>query len=258
MSGWLDPVGRALDESAAPADFFFRDDDAGWSDDRLRKLLDCFEQYAAPIDLAVIPEALTSELAAELRARIDAAPERIAIHQHGFAHLNHELAGRKCEFGSARSTEQQYADIRFGKLKLATLLGPVVSPIFTPPWNRCSESTGDCLVQLGFSVLSRDLTAPPLGIPGLRELPISIDWFGKKKGARLSRERIGNELAGTVRQAGAIGVMLHHQLMDADERLALGGLLALIKSHQQARSFLMDEIAARLAADVFAPEACSF
>ena len=39
MNSWLDPVRQALDESAAPADFFFRDDDVGWSDDFLCKLL---------------------------------------------------------------------------------------------------------------------------------------------------------------------------------------------------------------------------
>ena len=39
---WLDPLRRALDASPAPATFFFRDDDVGWSDDRLFSLLDLF------------------------------------------------------------------------------------------------------------------------------------------------------------------------------------------------------------------------
>ena len=55
MADWLDPVRRALDQAPAPVQFFFRDDDAGWSDDLLHRLLDLFERRAVAIDLAVIP-----------------------------------------------------------------------------------------------------------------------------------------------------------------------------------------------------------
>ncbi len=242
MSAWLDPLRLALDETARPAEFFFRSDDVGWSDSRLFKLLDCFDRYSASIDLAVIPAALTPLLAKELCMRIAHSPERIGIHQHGFAHTNHESAGRKCEFGASRPADQQSLDIESGQLKLSSLLGPVVSPIFTPPWNRCTKATGECLTRLGFKVLSRDLTAPSLGLSGLQELPIQIDWFAKQKNFGLGRECIGKRIASTVRQERPIGIMLHHQLMDANERLALAELLALIKTHQHARSYPMHEI----------------
>jgi hypothetical protein len=48
---WLEVVRVALDEAASPRPFFFRDDDAGWRDDRLRDVLDCFQARGLPIDM---------------------------------------------------------------------------------------------------------------------------------------------------------------------------------------------------------------
>ena len=42
MSSWLQPVEAALDAAPAPVPVFFRDDDAGWGDERLLALLDAF------------------------------------------------------------------------------------------------------------------------------------------------------------------------------------------------------------------------
>ena len=39
MSAWIEPIARALDERTLPLTVFFRDDDAGWSDERLFALL---------------------------------------------------------------------------------------------------------------------------------------------------------------------------------------------------------------------------
>ena len=100
---WLDPVRRALDEG--PSTVFFRDDDAGWGDERLWALLDLFDRRALPVDLAVIPAELHPTLTAELTVRARAG--RVHLHQHGFAHVNHEPTGRKCEFGPARPYEAQ-------------------------------------------------------------------------------------------------------------------------------------------------------
>jgi len=57
--GWLEPLRQVVERATVPVDFFFRIDDVGWEDDRLFPLLDLFEQRAVPIDLAVIPQALT-------------------------------------------------------------------------------------------------------------------------------------------------------------------------------------------------------
>jgi hypothetical protein len=242
MSGWLDPVRKALDASPEPITFFFRDDDGGWSDNRLFKLLDLFADYRLPVDLAIIPQALTPALARSIRERIEANRERIGIHQHGFAHVNHESEGRKCEFGPARGPELQEQDIASGKIILAEFFGPILQPIFTPPWNRCTAQTGDCLIRLGFRILSRDSSAAPFNISGLSELPVRIDWFAKRKGVRLNTDQLGTLIADTVRDAKPVGVMFHHALMDRDEIRVAGELLALVAAHNRAQCQLMQSL----------------
>ena len=239
MNGWLDPVRLTLDSASAPVTFFFRDDDAGWEDERLLRLLDLFGAYGLPLDLAVIPLALTPVLARRISDRVEAQPELVAVHQHGFAHINHEAEGRKGEFGPTREAALQECDIRQGKQLLDQLLGPIVQPIFTPPWNRCGAQTGDCLTRLGFRTLSRDSSAAPLGIPGLLELPVHVDWFAKRKGVPLTREQIGRLIAEQVEESKPVGIMFHHAVMDEDERKAAGVLLSLLASHSQAECRLM-------------------
>ncbi len=120
---WLIPVRNALDGLAHPASLFFRDDDCGWRDDRLLLLLDIFADFNIPVDLAAIPAALNSAFAQKLSRRMAAHPEHLRIHQHGFAHMNHEPAGKKCEFGPARNYRSQRNDIEIGQDRLFDLLG---------------------------------------------------------------------------------------------------------------------------------------
>lgn len=243
MSAWLEDLRRALDAAARPVDFFFRDDDAGWHDERLFALLDLFERHRLPIDVAAIPKAVTPALATELRARVAAAPERLAVHQHGFAHLNHEAEGRKCEFGPARPRALQLRDIESGRRLLSEVHRLDAGDIFTPPWNRCTEATGEALRAAGFRVLSRDATARPLGVEGLCELPVRVDWFARRKGVRLSPEELGASLAEALNDAGSpVGVMFHHELMDEGELKRTGELLALLSAHPSARCRLMSAL----------------
>lgn len=250
MSAWLDPLHRALDSAPAPVSFFFRDDDAGWDDERLFALLDLFAYHALPLDLAVIPESLSAPLARRLCAYIDADPQRIGLHQHGFAHVNHEPEGRKCEFGLTRSPAAQRRNIELGWRRLNDLVGPRVHPIFTPPWNRCTRVTGACLVKLGFRVLSRDSTAMPLRLAGLIELPIRIDWLAHRKGQRLSQEALGVLLADALTTPHPIGIMFHHAQMDSDERRATGELLRLLARHDAVRCHGMWSLVAQGAPDL--------
>ncbi len=244
MSEWLDNLRRALDTAASPIDFFFRDDDAGLSDERLFALLDLFERHSLPIDVAAIPRAVTAALASELRARVAAAPERLAVHQHGFAHLNHEREGRKCEFGPSRSFALQKQDIETGRQTLSEVHGFQACDIFTPPWNRCTEATGEALRACGFRVLSRDATARPLGVAGLCELPVRVDWLARRKSVRLSLEELGDLLAEAASAAASpVGVMFHHELMDEAELMRAGELLSLLAAHTAARCHLMSSLA---------------
>jgi peptidoglycan/xylan/chitin deacetylase (PgdA/CDA1 family) len=242
MRGWLDPLRMALDAANEPVTFFFRDDDAGWADDRLLELLHVFARYGVPVDLAVIPQALDQLLARRLLACAEAHPGAIGLHQHGFAHRNHEPVGRKQEFGPSRSREQQRSDIAEGRRRLHQLLGPFAQPIFTPPWNRCTAVTISCVAELGFRALSRDARAEPPVEVDLFELPVRVDWFAKRKGAPLGRDEVGELLARSVASDAAVGVMLHHVVMGAGERRRLNELLALVATHPRVRCRSMLEL----------------
>jgi peptidoglycan/xylan/chitin deacetylase (PgdA/CDA1 family) len=218
----LGALRRELDAAASPRTFFFRDDDAGWASDRLFALLDVFEAYGVPLDVAVIPAALDGRLAGRLLRRGRAS---VAFHQHGLAHANHEPSGRACEFGPSRSVDEQRRDIEAGARRLAELLGET-EPVFTPPWNRCTEETGRCLLDLGFRALSRDSAAAPLGLDGLLELQVHVDWARPDRVARLVT---------AARDRDRVGVMLHHALMGPAERGGIAELLALLTSHANAR-----------------------
>jgi len=223
-------VRAGLDRAGAPVTVFFRNDDAGWADDRLEALLDLFARHGAPIDLAAIPEALEAPLASRLRARRAATGGSVGLHQHGLGHRNHEAEGRKCEFGPSRSVGVQRLDIVRGRRLLSELLGPDLDPIFTPPWNRCTPDTGVCLAELGL-VLSRDATAAPLGIAGLREVSVSVDWFARRKGERIAREELGARIAARVGEPGPVGIMFHHAVMEQEDMSGAEELVALLADH---------------------------
>ena len=245
MTGWLEPLHDALDARSAPVWFFFRDDDAGWDDTALEALLDVFEPHGLPLDVAAIPLAATSRTVEVITARQTSGRNDLRVHQHGLAHVNHEAVGRKCEFGVSRSPDQQRDDLAAGRDVLRGLFGDVPA-IFTPPWNRCAPWTGEVLRDLGFAVLSRDVSAGRAGVPGLAELPISVDWFAKRKKVPLDRTARGELLAEMAGGPGPVGLMLHHQVMSAQDRTEVGELLALVDAHPEASAAHLDRLAQSL------------
>lgn len=217
---WLDPVKRALESNRLPSCVFFRDDDAGFGDDRLWRLLDLFGTRGLPLSIAAIPARLDPKCAERLVRSIRTSDGLLAVHQHGYAHVNHERRGRKYEFGPSRSHSQQFRDIREGKKLMSGLFCGLEDPIFTPPWNRCTSVTARALHELGFSVLSRESRAHRIQSRGLLELPISIDWLTKRKGVRLGKDELSLRMAEVIRTEREFGVMLHHAEMDHGEREA--------------------------------------
>jgi hypothetical protein len=244
--GWLDPVRAALDGLDSPCTFFFRDDDAGWADERLFALLRRFENRGLRADVAVIPAEVTPALGRRLCATALATGTR--LHQHGLSHTNHEVEGRKCEFGSTRAADVLAADIADGRDLMLAIFGDLVDPVFTPPWNRCRPETGDALVAAGLEVLSRDVTAPRLDRPDLVEVAVSVDWFGKRKGIPLTRGELAAQIAEQVGTADPVGVMLHHAVTDDDELARVDELLDLVAAHPGADTAVITEIAAAASA----------
>ena len=241
MNAGTDPLLQALDAAPAPVTFFLRDDDAGWADERLLALLDTVADTGTPIDLAVIPGALQPALARTLQQRQRGQP--LGLHQHGLHHHNHETVGRKCEFGAARSAQQRLDDIRQGRRRLQQQLCDALDPIFTPPWNRVADDVPGLLRGLGFAALSREHRAPPQD--ELAELPVHVDWCKHWRAAEGAGDARPQQAAQAVAQAlaeqvgapgsAAIGLMLHHAVMDDGELGVLAGHLRRWTRHPNAR-----------------------
>ncbi len=226
-----------LAQLPARVQVFCRDDDAGWADERLFALIDTFIDGETPLDLAVIPDALSGELAAALRLNLQAAPALLSVHQHGFSHTNHERSGRKCEFGAARSRAQQAHDIAQGAALLREQLNGWVAPIFTPPWNRHAGETCAVLVEQGFRAISTDRVSPNLS-PALRQLAVRLDW------SRLRRRPhedsvVGAALSDAFKSGAPLGIMFHHADYNNEELRTIRDFLAVLRGHSKVQLTLM-------------------
>jgi len=233
VSDGLGVVAAALAAAERPVPFFFRDDDAGWDDAALWALLDEFAAAGVAVDVAAIPDAVGPVTGRQLSSR--AADGSVRLHQHGRAHANHEVAGRRCEFGPARAAPAQAADVAAGRARLEDVLGRPVEPVFTPPWNRCTRATADAVLAAGHRVLSRDVSAGRLDVPGLAEVPVTVDWSGRRKGVPLTAADRADVIARRIAAAGPVGVMLHHAVLDADGRREVRALLDLVAAAPMAR-----------------------
>lgn len=226
MSDWLDPVRAALDAVETGVRCFVRDDDGGWDDPGLLRLLGRARHHGVVVDVAVIPAAVGPGL--DPFAELVRAGEARA-HQHGFTHQDHAVSGRRCEFGDDRPTSEIEDDLRRGWSILHDRLECRIDPIFTPPWNRCSSATAECLRSIGYRVLSRESGATPFGLDGLVEVPVTFDWFAKRKGVALSFEERGRVLADQL-AGGRVGIMLHHSVTTATDLFEIDRLLGLLRA----------------------------
>lgn len=203
---------------------FFRDDDADTDLPELRTLLDTFHSRGVPLSLAVIPGTLQESGVQLLCAA--AARQPLELHQHGWIHRNHELEGRKSEFGPSRSYAQQFDDIARGSARLKDAFGERFAPIFTPPWNRCTSDTRKALVSLNFRALSTTLSDRGIGShAALAEMPVSVDIFHWRDAFRLKTEdEITSEFINLSKKY-PLGVLLHHKVMSKEAWQLLEQLL---------------------------------
>ncbi len=241
MRHLIEPV---LDALPARVDVFIRDDDTGWNDAQLLALLDVTERCGVPIDLAAIPHAMSRALASLLRTRIAATPRLLGVHQHGSTHLNHEGAGRKCEFGASRSAAAQREDLSRGLAQLREHFGELL-PIFTPPWNRCTEVTPTLLAELGFAALSRDRRAKPAQ-HALQEIAVDVDWskHWRDGGQTAVAQALSIALGERAADGQPLGLMLHHAVMHQDELSLLMQVLRALMQHPRVRWRSMRELLA--------------
>ncbi|NRB36454.1 MAG: polysaccharide deacetylase [Rhodobacteraceae bacterium] len=160
---------------------WWRDDDAETHTPALDRLLALAGRHRIPIHLAVIPIGATQALGRRI-----ADVSAVDVLQHGWAHVNHEPKGHGAsEVGLSRSLDQQRADLLAGWARLQELQMPGLMHGFAAPWNRIGPDTPALLRDLGFSLVSTNLTrrtAHP--VPGLTQVNVHADPIRWKDGPR--------------------------------------------------------------------------
>lgn len=205
---------------------FFRDDDVDIEEDTLTHLLDLFLSRGVPINLEIIPKNLTDSAIKLLYQYKRSCGSILELNQHGWQHLNHERVGKKCEFGISRGFDEQLEDISRGKSMLEETFDQAFYPVFTPPWNRCTVDTFRVLDQLGFRALSKDTGKQSVKGYSFREISTTLDIFKWKGGAALKPpDEILEDLISQIGVLPAIGILLHHKIMDTDGFSFLGAMI---------------------------------
>lgn len=226
----------ALEETLAnidadqPLPVFFRADDIGVFSSAFSRLMSLFDRHQVPLCLAVVPAWLSQSRWEVFKAHWEVSSPLWCWHQHGWRHANHEPAGKKCEFGAARPATDIRRDLTRGKERLSAIIGGDLQPVFTPPWNRCSEATLALLKELGFQGVSTSAgrgpgSAPAANRNALADYSINVDLHTRRE---TDPAACLNGLLGEFRQAataGRIGIMLHHQRMNEAAFAMLDGLL---------------------------------
>ena len=199
--------------AARPLQVFFRADDIGRPDERFSRLMQLFAAHRMPLCLAVVPAWINPDNWREME-QFSPQSFRWCWHQHGWEHGNHELMGKKCEFGPSRKRKAISQDLARGRLKLAEILGKCFLPVFTPPWNRCSLETLEELKKQEFLAVSRYASARPSAPAGLPDLAVNVDLHTRReRDFSEGWDRLLAEI-GTAAASGRIGFMIHHDRMN--------------------------------------------
>ncbi len=239
---------RALDEgigNQSEVTLYFRADDLGVPGKNSALLLALFTQHQMPLNLAVVPGWLTAARWETLEYHAGKKNPLFCWHQHGWRHINHELLGKKQEFGPSRSQELIEQDLAKGAQKLAALVGQGISPVFTPPWNRCCDRTLSVLKNLGFKAVSMDRDSNPSPGPGLLELPVHVDLHTRKAAdSEQGWQFLFDDLVKGL-GSGQCGIMVHHRKMTAPAFSFLSFLIQEINFRKKISPLTFDALIAR-------------
>ncbi len=193
---------------------FFRADDIAVPSNNYTRMMDLFLYHKTALCLAVVPTWMTQERWGAMSEYVDACGQLLCWHLHGYQHKNYESDGKKQEFGPSRSSNQLFLDLNRGHQRLTDLLGEHFTPVFTPPWNRCSLKTMALIKQLGFWGVSRSYGAKPLPPEGVKDFVVHVDLHTRKdRTAQQGWQNILNEFEQGL-QSEACGIMIHHTRMN--------------------------------------------
>lgn len=220
------------------ATLWWRDDDAVAPTPALDRLVATAD--GVPLTIAVIPALAEPALAARL-----AACDTIAAVQHGLAHRNHEMAGKKAELGAARAVGEVVADLAVGFARLSTLFGAQFRPMLVPPWNRIAAEVVPALPRLGLTALSTARPRPAASAaPGLVQVNTHvdpIDWRGTRgfvgatETVEMFRCHLADRREGRVDRHEPTGLLTHHLVHDAGLWQFLPRLIEEVRAHRAAR-----------------------
>ena len=164
-----DALARRRD-AGRPAQFWWRDDDAGAVLPSLKQLLELSRKKQIPLALAVVPEAAESELFRMLH-------DRVTVLQHGTDHRNRAAPGeKKTEYPAAEPVEAALARISDGFGRLRTFAGKRFVPVLAPPWNRIRKDLLQKLPAIGIrGVSGYGARASAEPAPALRQVNTHVD-----------------------------------------------------------------------------------
>jgi hypothetical protein len=205
----------AARRAATPATVWFRADDIGIPGRQFEGMLQVFTAHQVPLALAVVPTWLTAPRWKGLQTQGRNGAHLWGWHQHGWRHTNHESTGKKQEFGPARGSAALHADLARGRRRLEAVMGDDFLPLFTPPWNRCSQVALAQLQALKFQAVSRSKGAKPQAPAGFPDLMVNVDLHTRKA---INAQADWTDLLAELENAlitGWCGIMLHHQRMNA-------------------------------------------
>jgi hypothetical protein len=212
---------------------FFRADDIAAPGSRFTRLLEVFSFHRAPLCLAVVPAWLTPARWQAIQGIGKNAAHLWCWHQHGWRHVNHEIEGRKQEFGPRRTPADLAHDILRGRQRLGNLMGKNFYPAFTPPWNRCGPAALEVLKDAGYLAVSRSRGSRPPSPPGLPSFDVDVDLHTRKEESpQTGWDNLFNELHRAI-SSGGCGIMIHHQRMNSAAFDFLDILLKALKAQNK-------------------------
>ncbi len=248
LEACLDTLNNPVDQGAGKV-IFFRADDVAVPSDNFSRLVSLFLRYRVPLSLAVVPAWLTVQRWGRLKELTGDFPSLWCWHQHGWRHVNHSMERKKYEFGQSRSYSQIKNDLKNGMNRLKNIMGKDFYPIFTPPWNRCDDQTLRELKNLKFKAISRSSGNRSEKVDGITEYNVNVDLHTRKE---KNPEEGWNYLFETLKQSlasGLCGIMVHHQLMNAEAFLFLESLFEVLADKSDIKTVHLKDLVENYAAD---------
>ncbi len=224
-------VDDAASSMSVTTQVYFRADDVAAPGRRLGSLMDLFIRHHTPLAMAVVPAWLTRPRWKAIAAIGRPSRHLWCWHQHGWRHHNHEPQGKKQEFGPSRLFADLAQDLDRGRQRLQSIMGRHFFPVFTPPWNRCSDPTLDYLQRNGYRAVSRSRHSHPSAPPGFPDLAMGVDLHTRRDPTPLSGwQHLLADLFENLTQPRC-GIMIHHGRMNPAAFECLDHLLTLIHRH---------------------------